>query len=440
MSQQPVLIYWFRTDLRLHDAVALARALQLADRLGASLLPVVVDGSSLAGTTGWGFERVGWHRRRWRADALRALARRLWQKGSGLMHLASVEELLGLARSVSACGLVCEDIAAPEEQAEVAWLRAQGIVVEAVWQSSLLHPDDLPWPTSDVPTVFTAFRQGVERAGCRPRAPLDEPETWPAWPAGLPKPPPDGRGSTDVAPSQPSLGLRETLLPRHELPGSEGAALAHLRHYLSTDRPGHYKATRNALSDWASSSKWSLWLAQGTLSPRTVYAALQLHEAEQGANDGTYWLWFELLWRDHFRFMHRRFGVSLFRAQGLSSLPGHANPPHNKAAFERWCGGRTGEPLVDAGMKELAATGYLSNRMRQIVASYLIHELACDWRAGAAWFESQLIDFDVCSNQGNWLYIAGRGTDPRGGRHFSLQRQAQAHDPDGAYQARWTVP
>jgi deoxyribodipyrimidine photo-lyase len=88
-------------------------------------------------------------------------------------------------------------------------------------------------------------------------------------------------------------------------------------------------------------------------------------------------------------------------------------------------------------MRELAATGWLSNRMRQIVASYLIHDLACDWRAGAAWFEHCLIDFDVCSNQGNWLYVAGRGTDPRGGRRFNTDKQTREHDPDGAYRRLW---
>lgn len=91
-------------------------------------------------------------------------------------------------------------------------------------------------------------------------------------------------------------------------------------------------------------------------------------------------------------------------------------------------------------MRELAATGYISNRMRQIVASYLIHELGCDWRAGAAWFESRLIDFDICSNQGNWLYIAGYGTDPRGGRRFNPDKQAAEHDPDGNYRALWSAP
>jgi len=110
---------------------------------------------------------------------------------------------------------------------------------------------------------------------------------------------------------------------------------------------------------------------------------------------------------------------------------------HEPALFGRWCLGRTGQPLVDAAMHELLATGYLSNRLRQVVASVLIHELGCDWRAGAAWFESQLVDYDVYNNQGNWLYIAGMGTDPRGGRHFDVAKQTREHDPDGQYQRLW---
>ena len=91
-------------------------------------------------------------------------------------------------------------------------------------------------------------------------------------------------------------------------------------------------------------------------------------------------------------------------------------------------------------MRELAATGWLSNRMRQIVASWLVNDLACDWRAGAAWFEAQLVDHDVHSNHGNWLYIAGRGTDPRGGRRFDPAKQAREHDPDSRYRNLWSTP
>ena len=132
--------------------------------------------------------------------------------------------------------------------------------------------------------------------------------------------------------------------------------------------------------------------------------------------------------------MHAKHGAALYRARGLGTL---SAPTHNPQGFERWRTGHTGQPLVDAGMRELAATGWLSNRMRQIVASYLIHDLGGDWRAGAAWFEHLLIDFDPCSNQGNWTYIAGRGTDPRGGRRFNTDKQTQDHDPDGHYRRLW---
>ena len=125
----------------------------------------------------------------------------------------------------------------------------------------------------------------------------------------------------------------------------------------------------------------------------------------------------------------------MYRGRGLNERASRYN--HDPEAFARWCAGRTGHAFIDAGMRELAATGWLSNRMRQVVASYLIHDLRGDWRAGAAWFEAQLVDYDVYSNQGNWLYIAGRGTDPRGGRRFDPDRQAAMYDTDGAYRARW---
>ena len=143
------------------------------------------------------------------------------------------------------------------------------------------------------------------------------------------------------------------------------------------------------------------------------------------------------MWRDYFRFLHLKYGRRLYRATGLGRQPA---PGHDPAAFQRWCRGETGEALVDAAMRELAATGFMSNRLRQLAASYLIHDLGGDWRAGAAWFEAQLIDYDVYSNQGNWLYIAGRGTDPRGGRRFDPAKQAREHDPDGSFRKMWSQP
>jgi deoxyribodipyrimidine photo-lyase len=228
--------------------------------------------------------------------------------------------------------------------------------------------------------------------------------------------------------------------PAHSLAAQAGeaGARAHLAQYTERHLPHSYKSTRNRLHGFDASSKWSPWLATGALSPRQAMQAIRDFEASHGANDGTYWLWFELLWRDHFRLIHLKHGRHLFRGRGLSQRP---PPRHDATRFDLWREGRTGEPLVDAGMRELAATGWLSNRLRQIVASYLIHDLQGDWRAGAAWFEAQLLDHDVHSNHGNWLYIAGRGTDPRGGRRFHPVKQALEHDPDGHHRRLWgTLP
>lgn len=430
-----MVLFWFRQDLRLHDQPALHRATEIARARGAALLPVVVHPPPGERVAPWGFERVGLHRRAFLRDTLNDVGRALVARGSGLVEATGdpVAALLALARATGADTLVCEAIEAPEEQAAVAALRAGGLTVHTVWQSSLLHPDDLPWAPEAVPEVFTAFRQGLERSGVRVRPTLEAPDALPPWPVWMPSPDAPVDAAASVA-SDPRSAFPYTE-PHGR--GGETAALAHLQRYLARGLPHRYKATRNGLMGLDYSSKWSPWLATGALSPRMALQALRAFEAEQGASDGSHWLWFELLWRDHFRCMHWRHGRALYRARGLSARPEHREVRHNAVGFERWCAGRTGQAFVDAGMRELAATGYLSNRMRQVVASYLIHDLGGDWRAGAAWFESQLVDFDVYSNQGNWLYIAGRGTDPRGGRRFDVEHQARTHDPDGAYRRLW---
>lgn len=430
-----VLIHWFRNDLRLHDHPALAQSMARCRRDGLALLPVAWHGPSAPVATRWGFDRVGAHRRTFRAQALAGLAQALRARGSDLVVIegASAQPLADLARRVGAVGLVGEAIEALEEQAEVAALQAQGLTVNTVEQGGLFDASQLPWAPGAVPNVFTAFRQGVERIGLQPAAPLPAPATLPPWPEALPRPPAPAldaalpAGSTDDRSSFP-CGL-----PGWH--GDEASALNHLRAYLASERPHTYKATRNALTGRDFASHWSPWLAVGALSVRQVVADLRAMEAERGASDGSYWLWFELLWREHFRWMLRRHGTALFRSRGL--LPSAPRAVYEAPAFARWCEGRTGLDLVDAAMRELRTTGYLSNRLRQIVASALIHELRGDWRAGAAWFEHGLIDFDVHSNQGNWAYIAGVGTDPRGGRHFNLDKQLREHDPDGAYRRRW---
>ena len=401
MTVPAAVIYWFRNDLRVNDNLAFARAYRLAHQSAAKPVAVYVHDPKQGVETRWGFERMGAHRKAFLAERLHGLALQLKVMGCDLLELHGSPQasLLELAKAQNTHHIQCEDIAAPEEEVDVETLKAAGLTVETWWQSSLLEPADLPFEVKNLPAVFTAFRNKVEKQHLKPREPLTMMENLP-----------------------------------------ESAAAKHLKHYFSGDFASTYKLTRNQPMNWSPdqhfSTKFSPWLACGAISAPMIYAELKRFEAERGANDSTYWIWFELLWRDYFRFLHLQYGKKLYRKQGLGD-DALSQVPDNRQGLKRWCEGKTGEPLVDAGMRELAATGWLSNRIRQVVASYLIYDLGGDWRAGAAWFESQLIDYDVYSNQGNWLYIAGRGTDPRGGRRFNPQMQAQQHDAEGTYRRFW---
>lgn len=414
------LIYWFRNDLRLADNPAFTQACLNADYL----LPVYVHDTKEQETV-YGFERQGPHRKAFLRASLDDLKTRLQAQGSDLLEFSgkSAEVLLRLFKDSAADAIYCEQIEAPEEIEQVRILQEQGANVDEYWQSSMLDPQHFPFDLEKMPDVFTAFRREVERAQLKFAQPINAPKKIPSLPAALPQ------GS--ILPSRAQSVAHPYLL------GGASHAQAHLKQYLERRLADSYKETRNQLIGMDYSSKFSAWLSLGCISARDIAAQLNDYENSYGANDGTYWLWFELLWRDYFRFIHFKYGQKLYRASGLTGV---SVKPSCASSFEQWRTGNTGAALVDAGMRELHQSGYLSNRIRQIVASYWIYDMKGDWRAGAAWFESQLIDYDVYSNQGNWLYIAGRGTDPRGGRPFNVTKQAQDHDPQEIYRNLWLSP
>lgn len=431
-------IYWFRNDLRVADNPAFTQACKDATHL----IAVYIHDPALDDSTEWGMNRLGEHRRFFLQTALHALNQELVSRNQQLIALRgnAVHVLSQLYAQTHAEKLVCEDIAAPYERAEIEMLNKQGVVVETHWQSSLLDPDALNFEIEKLPDVFTTFRHSVERAGVLPRQPIPAPVSIPPLPnispsllASLSSTQSASCGESCID-ALSALQISHSSFPYQQtnFNGGESQALQHLNDYFSTDHALTYKQTRNQLTGISFSTKFSPWLALGSLSAPTIYARLKAFERQREANDSTYWIWFELLWRDYFRFLHLKYGQTLYCREGIG-LSGAVPFKHDARRFNKWTHGQTGEPFVDAGMRELQRTGFLSNRMRQIVASYLVNELSCDWRAGAAWFESQLIDFDVYSNQGNWLYIAGRGTDPQGGRHFNITKQKRDHDPRGEY-------
>lgn len=218
--------------------------------------------------------------------------------------------------------------------------------------------------------------------------------------------------------------------------GGRAEGLRRLNYYLSeTQKILTYKETRNGMTCFDDSSKFSPWLAHGCLSAREIYWAIKEFEQHVRANESTYWLVFEILWRDYFKFLAEKYQDKFF---SLSGLRPNKLPPSSGSAddFENWKKGTTQNDFINANMIELAQSGWMSNRGRQNVANYLVKTLGVEWIKGADYFEQKLIDYDCESNWGNWLYQSGRGTDPRD-RIFDPEVQARNYDADHSYRDKW---
>ncbi len=217
--------------------------------------------------------------------------------------------------------------------------------------------------------------------------------------------------------------------------GGETSALKRLDYYLfESKKVGFYKKTRNGLIGKDYSTKFSPWLANGSLSAKTIYWKIKEYETIFGANQSTYWVIFELIWRDYFKYISLKYQNKIFKIGGILNKNYDWNI--NKEIIDKWVNGTTNDDFVNANMIELKETGWMSNRGRQNVASYFAKNLLQDWRIGASYFESLLLDYDVHSNYGNWMYVAGVGNDPRD-RKFNTQLQADRYDANYKYRKLW---
>ena len=407
-------LHWFTNDLRLHDNPALASHVAADSLLCVYLMPRPRPWCNLVG--------LGAQRDRFLRESLQSLRNSLNALGQDLMVLEGSPELVlpDLVSRFAITEVSTSFTPGYYERRTVEHLtRKLSVPLQVHRGNSLFLEHELPFPLADLPGVFSPFRRKVERlvvSGPRP-API--------------RLPPTPSGQFDAIP--PATGKRDPALP---LPGGREAGLRRLRQFIFDEESiTRYKETRNCLDGMDGSSTLSPWLANGCLSVREVAHTIFDFERQRVANDSTYWLFFELLWREFFFWRAVVDDRQLFRFGGQSGQ--RRQCCFDPRTFARWCAGDTDYPLVNALMHQLVATGWMSNRGRQIAASCLINELNGDWRFGAAFFEKHLIDYDVGSNYGNWQYIAGVGSDPRGGRHFNLEKQARDHDPEGLFVQKW---
>lgn len=222
-----------------------------------------------------------------------------------------------------------------------------------------------------------------------------------------------------------------------DLQGTRASALKHLDEYIWNKKHiCHYKKTRNGMIEFYDSSKLSGWLAIGALSPIEVFKQIIAYETKYSSNSSTYWFKLELLWRDYFKFISEAYRDLFFKEAGIDGQNSKlCAKEENLEMFEEWTQGKTKNSFINANMIELRQTGFMSNRGRQNVASYLVHELKQSWWWGAKWFESQLIDYDPASNYGNWHYIAGVGI--WSAHKFDYDWQSKNYDPNKSYQKKW---
>ncbi|WOK06188.1 DASH family cryptochrome [Imperialibacter roseus] len=428
--EKGIHIIWFRNDLRLLDNEVLLSAMKQCQYL----YPVFVFDPRQFEEQSLGFPRCGPLRTNFLLESLTDLKANLQKKGSNLIVRFGLPENIipELATQLEATAVFASKEVATEEVAIEKSLEStlfrKKILLKLFWQSTLWHEDDIPWPIQNLPEVFTQFRKENENATpIRPAK--DAPAKLPAF----------GKVDAGQLPDLRDFGLQHPGLDERaaiHFSGGENAALERLRAYLwDTKAITQYKNTRNGLLGSNYSTKLSAWLSLGTISPRYVYYEVKKFEQEVLKNDSTYWLIFELYWRDYFRFVMKKYGSSMFRTKGIRGQPIYF--VQDMVIFELWRTGKTGVPFIDANMRELLQTGFMSNRGRQNVASFLIKDLQVDWVWGAQWFESQLIDYDVSSNWGNWNYVAGVGNDPRENRYFNILSQAMKYDGKGDYVRHW---
>jgi deoxyribodipyrimidine photo-lyase len=423
-------IVWFKTDLRLHDNETLIKAISQSDEI----IPVYCFDESNFVTTEFGFKKTGSFRAQFLLESLIDLDKNLREKGSGLLIIKGRPEveIPKIVQQYRATKVFAKKEVSYEEKQTEAKVQEELFKLKCELKifstSTLYHAEDLPFSIKDIPDVFTNFRKKTEKDAII-RAAFDAPKEI---------------KSPEIEPLQlptlKELGLNfEPIDSRAVLQfkGGETKAIARLNHYFfETKCISEYKETRNGLVGANYSSKFSAWLALGCISPRFIYDELKKYETQFEANESTYWLVFELLWRDYFRFMMKKYNSKFFQQAGIQDKGIIVNK-HNTHQLQEWIVGKTGVDFVDANMKELKLTGFMSNRGRQNVASYLCNDLKLDWRFGAAYFEQQLIDYDVCSNWGNWAYLAGVGNDPRGNRYFNINKQSTDYDKNKKYRDLW---
>jgi deoxyribodipyrimidine photo-lyase len=393
----------FTRDLRVHDHPALAQAASEAEQI----VPLFVLDEAILGSRFAAPNRV-----RFLLDSLADLRRSLRALG-GTLLVRRGDVVAETMRIVGECGaeavFMSADVSAYAQARERA-LAAGPVDVRVFPGVTVVPPGELVPAGGDHFRVFTPYRRRWGEAELRP---VRRPPRRLSVPSGL------------AAGRLPALEDLVRGVPSPDLPeGGEEAGRARLGRWLRTGLERYAELQDDLAAD--GTSRLSPYLHFGCLSPRE---AAERAAGRPGAEPFVR----QLAWRD---FFHQVLAARPDAARE-DYRPRRAGWHENDEGLAAWKDGRTGFPLVDAGMRQLAREGWMHNRARLVAASFLTKDLSVDWRLGAAHFYDLLVDGDVAQNAGNWQWVAGTGTDTRPNRVLNPTLQARRHDPEGAYVRRY---
>ena len=426
-QQEKTGLVWFRNNLRVQDNNALKNATENNSRV----IAVYFFDPKYFKKDRFGFKKTGKFRAQFLIESIADLKKNLAKLNITLLvYKEAPEQKISELCSTYAVSTIYTQKEWTKEEIDTNIAlkkRVPHVAFKEDYDQFLYHPKTVSENFNNIPNVFTAFRKKLEKyvAISEEVQILKLPES-------------NLLQEQTTLPSLEDFGYKpfqkhyKTAFP---FLGGETEALKRLNYYVfESKKVSFYKKTRNGLVGLDYATKFSPWLANGCISAKTIYHQIKKYERSVEKNQSTYWVIFELIWRDYFKYISLKYGDDIFKIGGI--LQRDYDWKTDPKMIEKWIHGETRDDFVNANMIELKETGWMSNRGRQNVASYFAKELLLDWRIGAAYFESVLLDYDVHSNYGNWMYVAGVGNDPRD-RKFNTQLQADRYDSNHKFRNLW---
>ena len=427
MQKQKVnSLVWFRNNMRVEDNSSLTKAINNSENV---IGFINIDPKNFLSTK-YGFKKTEKYRAKFLLETISDLKSQLDKLNISLIitHKDFGQSINEIINQFEVTSIYTQTEWTRDELKEESFIPEEINLIKD-FDQFLFSPNDVRSLYDNIPRGFSNFRKKCEKY-------LSVNDTL-SIPKSLNS---DNKISIDYPiPSLSDLGFKDFEVHKDSVfrfKGGETNAKNRIRNYFfETRNVSTYKLTRNGLIGEDYSSKFSPWLANGSVSVKYIFKSLKEYEKEVEKNDSTYWLYFELIWRDFFKYVSMQHKDKFFNKDGIYGEDKEWSDDQD--ILLNWINGKTNEPFVNANMIELSQTGFMSNRGRQNVSNYLTKELKIDWRIGAEYFESMLIDYDVHSNYGNWLYNAGIGNDSMPFRKFNPKLQSERYDPDKLYEKIW---